>query len=371
MFKKLTALFSVVALVVVATGCTFSKQSDSGAAVSKSEAQNNPQAVLDDSFGKTADVKSAKGSLAITFDVESSSDSGSGNIDMSFAVDSTDETEPVADISLTAALDMGASGSVELQNTQFRVTGNKLYFNIAGLDITGEELGGDSITAMLAAFFDQWFVIDPESPMVQEIMASATESVDVSVSTEDQLTPEQMDSFLSILSSARFVTGVTYSTEEKVGGVNCVEVSFTGLDADGIIKLVKALNTEFGGEDAEELTAADEKEIADALKDIEASGSFWVGKDDGLLRKADLTIAMDQDGDTVTFGIVATMTDYNQPVPVQTPAGAQDFIEAITPFLESFGGSGLDTTDYSDYTDYTDYTDMYTDEELNDLLNSL
>jgi len=322
---------------------------------------------LDDSWTKTADVKSGKGTIAMTFEIESTSGSGNGAINMTIAADATDETKPVGDMSMNATLDMGASGKIVLQNTQFRVTGNKLYFNVAGLQVTGDELGGDSITALLASYFNKWFVIDPENAMIKELLASAASSVATSP-TESQLTPEEADKMLKIVSTAKIVTGVTYSTEEKIDGVNCVKISFTGLDADGIIALVEAINTEFGGVDAAPITAADKKDMKDSLAAIQAAGSFWVGKDDGLLRKIDLSLAMEQDGDKGNIGIVATMTDLNKAVTVVQPAGAQDFMEVITPYLGALGGSsGYDTTDYTDYTDYSNMTDA----ELNDLLNSL
>ena len=131
--------------------------------------------------------------------------------------------------------------------------------------------------------------------------------------------------------------------DEMIGGTQTVHVR-AGVDGTKLVADLGSLLGAAGGVGAGVVnvpaaTAQAQRKLAKAVKTAELN--VWSGKEDGALRKLDVTVDVGAvDGQRPTkLRFLVTLTDLNQPQQIQIPKTARQFSE-LTGLIASVSGAG-------------------------------
>jgi len=370
MFKKLRTLTIGLLAVVFLAGCSLNP-------FASIDAKSSPQEFLENTFEGLSRIESARYDLALNLDTTADGETiragmnGTGGF-----VLSEDATRMSLDGSLT--INAGEDGTITLEDLLMRVLDNKLYFRVGNLSM-GE---GDSalIQMFLGDYIDQWFFVDGDDPRLSEeleayLMPSPLEASDEAPQDNTSgLSNIDVKKFRDILSDHNPLRGIRYEGNEKVDGTVTDIISFNSIDPDATIALLEALEAELEeelDEETEKMSAEEREELREMLKNLTISGKFWIGRDDQLIRKSEIT-ARYADGDEVmNMTLTLTLTELNRDYAVTAPTDAQDFMTVLEREMSGlFGGFGGFDGDYDDLDGF-DGMGLFDDADLQTLLKEL
>lgn len=324
-----SVLLGLALLLLVATGCgdkTTSTASSPEAGATVAAAKSAEQ-IVKDSEAKMAAVSSASFTADFSLQVQGDTSKMSDPTAQALLAQGVTVHAEGKSASEPTAVDMTVSLGIAQQNLEFgmKAKGSKSWVEYQGT----------------------WYALDAKNAKALSDQAQS------GAAPTEQLKGMGID-------PSSWGTSYTLVGTQDLNGVQVYHVKATADPQKLAEALTKAaqdpkLAKKFGastgelGQLSQGLTKQDKKqveELSESLKD--ASVDYWIGVDDELMYKAQFAASMDtsemkdaQGVTGVTMDGTVTMADFDQPVEVTAPKGAQSFKKLMTQlFGGMLGGSG-------------------------------
>ncbi|MBE3032874.1 MAG: hypothetical protein IMZ74_06715 [Actinobacteria bacterium] len=314
--------------LLAAAGCGGDKSSSSSSqGVTAAAASVSADQVVKDSEAKMAQLKSASFTADMVLEVRG---------DPNKMTDPTQKAALSQDISLHVEGKSATDPMVSDMNMSVGVTGQTLDF---GMMAQGDKAW--------VKYKSKWYAVD------QKNSQSLSDQAKTGAAPTEQLKSLGLDP------SAWGTSYEMVGTTEDMGGTKVYHVKATADPVKLAEDLTKAMNdpsllNKLGdpatAKQLEQGLAQNKKQVEDltkSLKDIAAN--YWIGVDDMLMRKAELSVGLATKGqkgmegiDGMTLTMSMTMADFDQPVTVTPPAKALPFDKLTNEVFGSamMGGSG-------------------------------
>ncbi len=250
----------------------------------------------------------------------------SGTVKFSGVSDINDPTSPKFSGAITVGTDFIPFGQSML-SFDLRVIDKIVYGKLGGLSVPGVQ--SDEYT-------NRWFKIDPTQQFV-ELQTLATPEQTAGVEQVLNIPQEKLDKLRVAFQSGSFITITKQLEDETMEGVSTRHYQFV-LDHEGIRNWVKETTRVLEDREA---TEADIQGVTAFLEAADVAGEIWVGKKDYLPYKLTLKI-VSKSAIKVTVVLEETFKDYNAPVTVNVPPGAEDIMALLGSGL-AFGGDNVDS----------------------------
>ncbi len=333
--------------------------SSSGTSTPAGDAKSNPVAVMAAGWTKMGEVKSFGFDGSFSANVTSGTSKGTASLTMTGGLDSHDAQNPTGQLKLGGTLDMGAEGSIALTDLDVRAVSKKAYMSIGKLTATGGNTAG--LDAVLAPYLSKWFYLDPTDSLFQALMKSAASSANVNVGTDAtaaQDAAKNAAEILPLLTKRNLLTGVTFSTNESIGNVNTVKMNFTGVDTEALWLTLQDIAKI--ADPTQTFTTEDKTAYDKSMKEFGLSGAIWIGKDDSIPRKIEISVTDPAQANN-SLRLVVSLNNVNQAFKVTEPTGAENFMTTIQSMSSLLSAE----------TPATPSTSTYNDAEYQQLLNQL
>jgi len=217
--------------------------------------------------------------------------------------------------------DKNGSASAEL-----RMNNSVLYLIISKLESPDKSVIPPE---MVSQFVGKWWLYKVPT----ELMTQFETNLPVG-GTQEQLTPEQQK-MKNLFDNTKFFKNVKFVGVEDVKGEQSYHYT-VDFDKDAFMAYASSVA------DAQNkpMTADDTKQLQDAMKKVDISGSVWVGTTSNILNQtsADIKLTGTAPSDpTGTITLKGSAWSFDKPVTVEEPTGAED----IEPILNSLLGGGI------------------------------
>ncbi len=315
------AVVLAVALLLVAAACGGDASPDSGASGAAALAGVSADQVVKDSEAAMADITSASFVM----------DAG-----VTMQGDTSKITDPTTKALLADGVTVHAEGASQSDPTAADMT---LSLGMSGQTL---ELGMKTQGAKSwVGFQDQWYKVDAESG------SSLDEQAQIGADPNAQLESLGLD-------PSTWGLEYTLVGEETLNGVKVYHVKGTADPqklADALLKASEdpKLSEKLGGSDQLEglgdslgQNKAQLEELTKGLK--EATVDYWIGVDDSLIYKMQMTGTLDTTSqedmsgvEGITMKLTVSMSDFDQPVTITPPEDAQSLDKLME---QMFGGLG-------------------------------
>jgi len=299
--------------------------------------QKTPEQALNDGMKNLTAVTSHQ--YAITFNGDLNGPQGQKpakvtfNVALSGSADIKDMQDPKFNLKIDGtgnADDQGASASAEI-----RMNKDDVFFTLSKLDLKGaaQPIPKEFMDMYLA----KWWKIAIPPEALKEFEANLPE-----YGSQEAMTPAQQK-IKDLVNNTQFFKNVKYVGAESVKDVPSFHYT-ADLDKDAFM----AFALQAAQDQGKTIADSDKKDMQDAMQKIDFTGNVWVTQDTGILNQVtgDIkfisTVPTDPTG---TVSISATLWDFNKPVTVEVPTGAQDF--PVQALLGGILGGGDAPTDNS------------------------
>ena len=331
MRRKSVSMWLVPVLAVIllaAAGCGGGQSSSSTAPAATAVAANvSADQVVKDSEAKMAQLKSASFTADMSLEVQG---------------DPNKMTDPTQKALLSQGISLHAEGKSATDPTASDV---KMSAGIAGQTLEfGMMAQGDKAWV---EYQGKWYTIDAKNSK------SLNNQAKIGAAPTEQLKSLGLD-------PSAWGTSYQMVGTQDMGGTKVYHVKATADPAKLAADLTKALDdpsllNKLGDQStAKQLKQglAQNKKQVEALKKSlkDVNVEYWIGVDDMLMRKAELSAALATKGqkgmagvDAMTMKMSMTMADFDQPVTVTPPAKALPFNQLMNQMFGGMlgGGSGL------------------------------
>jgi hypothetical protein len=315
-----------VALLLVVAAC-----GGDGSAASDAESVAAPTGVSADQV-----VKDSEAAMAGVTSASFVMDAG-----VTVQGDTSKMTDPTTKALLGDGVTVHAEGASQSDPTAADMT---LSLGIAGQTL---ELGMKTQGAKSwVGYQDQWYKVDAKSS------GTLDEQAQIGADPNAQLKSLGLD-------PSTWGLEYTLVGEETLNGVKVYHVKGTADPQKLAAALLKAsedpkLSEKLGGSDQLQglgdslgQNKAQLEELSKGLK--EATVEYWIGVDDSLMYKMQLTGSLDTTGqedmsgmEGITMKMAVSMSDFDQPVTVTPPENAQSLDKLMEQMFGGFGGMGSD-----------------------------
>ena len=296
-------LLALVAALALAVGAC-------GGGGDEASSDTDVNTLLKDTFNGNKDVKSGKLNLALKVDSKGGTSSTQGPISVSISGPfQTQGKQKLPKFDIDFAFE-GAGQSIKAGLTS---TGDKGFVNFQGT----EYAVSDQVFQQFKAGFEQ-----------AQKNGSSSSKNQQSLSTLG-LDPRQ------------WLTNPKNEGDAKVGDDDTIKIT-GGVDVNKLLddvntalKKVKGLGAQGTQNLPSELTAAQRKQVVDAVKDPKVE--IYTGKEDKILRRMVVNMGIDSQGTSGTVMFDVSITDLNEDQDIAEPQDAKPFTE----LLGQLGGLGL------------------------------
>ena len=330
MRRKSVSMWTVLALVLAlillaAAGCGGGKSSSNGSPGATTVASGvSPDQVVKDSEAKKAQVKSASFIADMGLQVQG---------------DASKMTDPTQKALLSQGLSLHVEGK---SATDPMAADMKLSAGVAGQTLDfGMMAQGDQAWV---EYQGQWYVLDKKSS--KSLSGQAT----IGAAPTEQLKSLGLD-------PSSWGTSYQIVGTEDLSGTQVYHVKATANPAKLAADLTTAMNDpsllnrlgdKSTAKQLEQALAQNKKQVEELKKSLtNVTVDYWIGVDDMLMRKAELTADLATKGqqgmtgiDGMTLKMSMTMADFDQPVTVTPPANALPFKKLMNQMFGGALGSG-------------------------------
>ncbi len=232
-------------------------------------------------------------------------------------------------------LKFDGSGNADEQNAsgaaEIRLNKEAVYFTLSKLASSGGEVPKEFVDL----YVGKWWMLPIPPEALQEITSTLPEG-----GSQESMTPEQKR-MKELFEGTQFFKNIKFVAMEDVKGAQSYHYS-AELDKEAFA----AFAIKAAAEQGQEMTDTDKADMQAAMKKFDFVGNVWVTKDGEIMNQVSgdvkLVGATDEPSGTVTVKL--SLWNFNKPVTVAAPAGAQEF-----PVQELMGAlmGGVAPTDLS------------------------
>ncbi len=232
------------------------------------------------------------------------------NLSLGGSADLKDNKDPKINLKFEGsgnADEQTASGSAEI-----RLNKEAVYFTLAKLTSSGGEVPKEFVDL----YVGKWWMLPIPPEALDEITSSIPEG-----GSQEAMTPEQKR-MRELFEGTQFFKNIKFVAMEDVKGAQSYHYS-AELDKDAFA----AFALKAAAEQGQEMSETDKADMQAAMKKFDFVGNVWVTKDGEILNQVSgdvkLVGATDEPSGTVTVKL--SLWNFNKPVSVTAPTGAEEF----------------------------------------------
>jgi hypothetical protein len=260
------------------------------------------------------------------------------NITLGGSTDLKDLNDPKINLTLDGTVN--ASNESGSAAGELRMNKDFVYFMLSKLAIQGADQIPQEFTD---TYVGKWWKLAVPPETLKQLTNSMPEG-----GSSQQASDPQKQQLIDLFNNTQFFKNVQFVATEDVKGEQSAHYT-AQLDKDALMTFVQKAAVIQN----KPMSDSDVTDMQNGLKNVDFSGGVWIGNTSGIMNQISGNITYTgttpADGNG-TFAVRLTLWNFNQPVAVVAPAGAQDF--PYEQLMGALGGAmgGADTSGAIDGT---------------------